>query len=178
MGEFKYIPPREVDARHRAAARPSNTTAMPRGKRTSELKNVEAVLSLGDAQYFIFHNYLMAIPPVPYKLGQKILAIYTRSLADAQQVTKTGDQKAIDSYYRQLTILSKLMWGHVRLVKHWRRVLKRFGLIRNVFADASEKEMQELCNFFLQCRMMSNVQATEMGAESSTPMSSMNSKSS
>jgi hypothetical protein len=175
MGEFKYTPIHEVDARHRAA----RAKTSPRGSDTGEQKNVQAVLSLGATRYFSYRKYLLAVPPIPFKLGQQVLALYIRSLADAKQVVKTGGEDATASYYQQLRLLTDLMWKHVQPLTKSRRFLKRIGLLRNVLKDASEKEVTDIATFFLQGRMMSTVQSMEMEQlEPSTPMSSMNSKSS
>jgi hypothetical protein len=174
-GMFKYTPSHEVDARHRAA----QAKVSPRETRLGEQKNIETVLSIGSSRYFQYRGYLMRVPPVPYKAGQQILALYVKSLATAKEVTKTGSEKEVANYYVLLSMLVDLLWKHVEPAGKIRRALKRMHLLRNVFKVASEKEVTEITSFFLQCRMMSSVQVTEaspIGA--STQTSSMNSKSS
>lgn len=175
MGSFKYIPPHEVDARHRAA-KPKTS---PRELRPAEQRNVEAVLAIGSVRYFTYRNHLFAIPPVPFKLGQKVMSLYIRTLADTKEVIRTGNEEATKSYYRQLESLSRALWSHVKPTGHVRRSLKWMRISRNVFRDASEKELLDITNFFLKGRMMSTVQATETTPEElSTRMSSTNSRSS
>lgn len=155
-GAFKYIPTHEVDARHRAKAKVS-----PRESRMGEQRNVEAVLALGSTRYITYRGQLLAIPPVPFKLGEQLLDVYSRSLDDAKKVARTGDKKLTASYYRHLSVLAKLLWSHIQPVGRVKRALKRAHLLRNVFQDASEKEIQDITNFFFQGRMMSTVQVTE-----------------
>jgi len=172
-GSFKYIPTHEVDARHRSAR-----MATPHASREGAQRNVAVVLSLGTVRYITFHHYLLAIPPVPFKLGQEILSVYVQSLTMAKKVAKTGEEKATEAYYRHLNALAELLWSHVQPVKRFHRILKRLHLARNIFKGASEKEVQDITDFFLQCRMISSVRATEMTTDLLTPTSSMNLKSS
>lgn len=174
-GAFRYSPSHEVDARHREA----KAKVSPREARLGETKNIETVLSIGSSRYFEYRGILMRVPPVPFKLGQELLALYVRSLATAKSVSKTGDEKEVDQYYIILSRLVDLLWKHVEPKGKVRRLLKRIHLLRNVFKIASEKEVTEITNFFLQCRMMSTVQVTEKSQiEVPTQTSSMNSKSS
>lgn len=175
MGAFKYVPPREVEERHRA----SSAKTSPRGSQSGKQRNVEAILSLGSVRYFTYRGLVLAVPPVPFKLGQRVLTLYLQSVADSSTVQRGGDKQAAESYYRQLALLAKAMWPHVRPTGKVRRMLKRLHLMRNIFRDASEKELRDITDFFLQGRMTSTVQATEtMTGDRPTTMSSMNFKSS
>lgn len=154
MPEFRYIPSDEVAARHRA-----RITATPsRQARQPEHKNVEVVLSLGDVRYILFHGRTYRVPPVPFKHGERVLTSHAALVALAREVATTGNKKSTDRFYRQMSFQAKLLWQHIRPAGKVKRFFWRLGLMYNPFRGASEKEITELTNFFLQCRMTSSVQ--------------------
>ena len=154
MPEFRYIPPDEMARRHRTRGMMTPS----RQPRQPEHKNVEVVLSLGDVRYILFHGNTYRVAPVPFKLGERVLDSHSKLVALAKKVAVTGDKKMTDQFYRQMAIQSRLLWQHIRPSGKVRRFFWRLGLMYNPFRDASEKEITELTNFFLQCRMTSSVQ--------------------
>lgn len=155
MGEFRYIPPDEVAARHRAE-RPK---APPRQHRQPEQRNVEVVLSLGAVRYVHFGPRTFMCPPVPYKLGQRVLDLHGRILTHVRGVARTGSKKEMDAYYRDADQMVKLLWSHVRPLGKVKRALWRVGLMPNPFRRASEAELKAITDFFLQGRMTSSVRS-------------------
>jgi hypothetical protein len=165
MGEFRYISPDEVAKRHRAA-RP---TTLPRqnnngvSEKTIDMpsaqRNVEQILAIGSTRYITFRNRTFRIPPLPYKLGQRVLDLHIKILADAKQVAMTGDKKAMDAFYKKQGQMAKLLWSHIRPMGKIRRLLWRIGGMRNPFKQASEAEMKQITDFFLQGRMTSSVRS-------------------
>lgn len=154
MGQFRYISSDEMAQRHRAR----NAAAPARQTRKPEHRNVEQVLSLGDVRYILFGGRVFRVPPVPFKLGERVLDSHTRLIMYAKEVAMTGKKEPTDKFYRQMVIQAKLLWKHMRPSGKINRMLWRLGLMRNPFREASEKEITELTDFFLQCRMTSSVQ--------------------
>jgi hypothetical protein len=161
-GEFRYIPPDEVAERHRARspAAPPRQKSSPPAPRKPATRNVEQVLSLGSDRFVTFGAGTYRIPPVPYKLGHRVLDQQVKVLAHAKQVALTGQKKPMDEFYRASDELAKLLWKHVRPLGKARRLLWRVGLMPNPFRSASEAELKEITDFFLMCRMTSSVRST------------------
>lgn len=163
MGEFKYVSPDEVAARHRASApkTPSRqgVSRAPVPQRQPEQRNVEAVLSLGATRYITYRNRTYRIPPVPFKLGQKVLDLNIKILADAKHVALTGQDAAAQSFYKKMDQMARVLWTHVQPIGKFSRMLWRLGLKRNPFRQASEAEMKAIIDFFLQGRMTSSVRS-------------------
>lgn len=164
MPEFRYVHPDEVAARHRAAQRtptpprqnPSRTVVQPP---VPQQRNVEQVLSLGSVRYITYRDRTYRIPPVPYKLGQKVLDLYVKILADAKQVALTGQQGPADAFYKKMDRMATLLWSHIRPVGKIRRMFWRLKLTKNPFRSASEEEMKAITDFFLQGRTTSSVRS-------------------
>lgn len=157
MPEFRFIPPDEVAQRHRTR---EAETLLRQNHRVPQQRNVEAVLSLGDVRYITYRNRTYQIPPVPFKLGQRVLDTHTKVLEHAKNVVRTGKKEPMDAFYQQMTLLTQLLWLHVRPIGKIKRFFWRFGLLRNPFRSASEAEIKAIADFFLQGRMMSSVQLT------------------
>lgn len=167
MSDFRYVPPGSSprpDAPGpegpRAAKRSPKASAPPRmaDEPVSKQRNVEPILSLGDVRYFSYRHGVYRVPPVPFKLGQRVLDSHVKVLAHAKQVAMTGDMAPTKAYYAELARLARLLWTHIRPTGKFRRLLWRLGLLRNPFAVASEAEMKAVTSFFLQGRMTSSVQ--------------------
>lgn len=156
MPEFRYIPTDEVARRHRART----ATAPPRQAPRPQHRNVDTVLDLGDVRYITFRSKVYAIPVVSYKAGQRVVALKSAVLANAQRVAETGQQKDMERFYRSLRQLTNTLWRHIRPTGIIKRTCWRLHLLRNPFQDASEQEVIDLTDFFLLCRMMSSVRRT------------------
>ena len=159
MAFARYIPSHEADERHRAA-RPT-----PRGNgqvRQGSDRNVQAVLALGEVRYFLFRHRTYGVPPLSFKAGQRILDLSIRARTLAHEVSLTGQKEASQKYFQCLTALARLLWQNTRPLSAWRRRWRMLGLLKNPYLHATELEMRELTDFFLQGRTKSNVQFTEM----------------
>ncbi len=160
----RYVPREVVDKRHAAAGalrgpaalRPSATEIAP------PRHNVYQVLNLGDVRYIKFRRSMFIIPIVPHKLGERVSDVYVRTLVAAAEVLKPKDVEAQTEakrvYYAGLATLARLLWTHIYPASRIGRVLRRLRLARNPFKNASEMEVRQLTDFFLQCRTMSSVQ--------------------
>lgn len=161
MGEFRYTPQsREGDSRRRAAS----PAAPPRGPiatmtREPRQRNVEAVLSLGSTRYIRIHRQAYSVAPVPFKLGQRILekSIVVTKLAKSLSIS--GKKEEAAEYYQELARLARMMWPYMTPVSRTRKVLKWFHLLRNPLLRASEFEIKDVADFFLQGRTKSSVQS-------------------
>lgn len=160
MGMFRYVPEREVAARHRAkrAARGTTAPRLPVPPTAARLRNVEPVLSLGETTYFQFRGRAYGVPPLPWKAGQRLLQVYTATLALAGHVALQGDAKAERDYFRGLARIQAILWAYCRPVGKIRRVFWHLRLLHNPFRGATEKEVLELADFFLKGRTRSAVQ--------------------
>lgn len=161
MGQFKYVPDREVSARHREhrAARAHKTARVPTAPPTAaRLRNVEPVLSLGETTYFQFRGRAYGVPPLPWKAGQRLLQVQTATLSAAGQVALTGDKEAERLYFKGLARIQSILWAYCRPVGRTRRVLRFLRVLRNPFRGATEKELLDHTDFFLQGRTRSVVQ--------------------
>jgi hypothetical protein len=158
MGAFRYTPPDEAARRRQQP--PRQPGAIPTiTQRQPQQRNVEAVLSLGDVRYITFRGQTYRIPPVPYKLGQQVLDAYTKVNGLASDVARTGSKESSDEYFRAMQRLTTLLWRHIRPIGSVRRALWRVGGLANPFREASEKEVNDVSDFFLQGRMMSSVRS-------------------
>ena len=158
MPELRYIPPEESAQRHRASP-PQQGARAPMPRRPSQQRNIEAVLSLGDVRFFMSRFGVFCVPPVRYKLGQRVLNMHAMALQLAQQVVISVSKQSTDEYYRELQKIAKLLWKHIRPVHKVKRMFWRLGLLHNPFRQASEGEIREITDFFLQGRMTSSVRS-------------------
>lgn len=175
MGSFRYTPPRESDTRHRAARSSAAREALPRETPTEvptpepklaipsiptrRLKNIEPVFALDEVMYISFQSKLYAIPPVSYKLGERLLDLHVRTVTAMKEIAISGSRERTVEFYRLLDRLKIVLWKHMRPTPKWRRWLRRFGLLRNPLRKASEQDLMRLTDFFLKCRMKSSVHA-------------------
>jgi hypothetical protein len=98
-------------------------------------------------------------PPVPFKLGQRMLDAYTDSLSAAQSVVMDGSNKVdSDRYFKRCRQMSRMLWSHIRPAGRARRFCRWIGITRNPFMQISEKELVEVVDFFLQGRTKSSAQ--------------------
>jgi hypothetical protein len=164
----RYIPRYEVDKRHAAAAAlrsPAARGATPHAPTPDALPqpqaNVYQVLNFGDVRYIKFRRSMFVIPIVPYKLGMQVSDTYIRTLVAAAEVLKPkspeSQVEAKTIYYAGLATLARLLWSHIYPASRLGRILRHLRLARNPFKFASEVEVRQLTDFFLQCRTMSSV---------------------
>lgn len=158
MIEFHYIPPDEVDRRHREPSRQQDARAsIP--QRQPQQRNVETILSLGDVRYVGYRNRAFRCPPVPYKLGQRVLDLQVKATMFSRQVVQTGKKEPADEFFKTMSQLTKLLWSHLRPTGKIKRALWHLGLLRNPLRYASEAEVNQITDFFLKGRMTSSVRS-------------------
>lgn len=161
MIEFNYTPPDGTSQRLHAS-RQVGARAIP--QRQPQQRNVEQILSLGDVRYMGYRNQAFRVPPVPYKLGQKVLDTHIRVLTHAKKVARGGTKEDSDQYFTELSYLVGLLWKHIRPTGKMRRLFWHLGLLSNPFRQASEKEVNEVTDFFLKGRMTSSVRSISEAA--------------
>jgi len=150
MLTMRRVPRDEMDARHSLARRQRAKVAP---ERPPQVLNVQQVLDLGNLVYFTFRGRAYGVPPLPYKAGQELMVLWTEAAAFTKL---TGANTA--RYMGLLQRLPRLLWQHTRVVGRIRRWMRRLGLHRNPFLQATEKELVDLASFFLRRRTMSSVQ--------------------
>lgn len=145
---------RRFERRHRRPASPAAESPVERPR------NVEPILSIGDASYFHFRGRAFGVPPLPWKAGQRITDAQARAIG--AMATLSSDPTSLPiraDYYKALGQLAPLLWRHCRPVGKLRRFLRFIGLHRNPFANATDRELLELADFFSSRRMRSGVPA-------------------
>lgn len=124
-------------------------------------RNVKPVLSLGETRYVTVRRLgTYAIAPVPFKLGQLVMTLYTDALIAANTHIADGSAKTQREYFNLLGRLAVALHKHMRPIGQFRSTLWHLGLSRNRFKQCSEQELKDIASFFLQGRMRSSVQYT------------------
>lgn len=138
--------PHEMAAAHRAAA--------PRSAQPRALRNLRPVLELGNTTYVTFRGRAYGVPPLPWRDGQRLMALWIQALQFPGPLTAETHPK----YYAIIQQLPALLWSLCRPVGLLPRLARRLGLHRNPFRQATEQELAELASLFLQRRMRSSIQ--------------------
>lgn len=158
MITFTRVPREDMERRHAEAARARRSQPMEQAQRA---RNLLAVLDLGNRIYFTFRGRAYGVPPLPWKAGAAVHAIWT----EAQQYPTPLTADTLPRYYATLHKLPPLLWAHCRPVGPLLRLCRRLGLLRNPFEAATETELVQLADFFLRCRMRSTVRYRSPGME-------------
>lgn len=172
-GKLSYIPQNGNSRRAaKSAARqvptaPLDADDIMRAASLPRQRNVEPVLSLSGTRYITIHSIhrTLAIPSIPFRLGQRVMDLYINALNQAKDVALHGKKDPQDRYFKTLSRLTRILWTHVRPLGRIRRIFWRLGLLRNPLKQCSEQELKEITDFFLQGRTKSSVQSiseTEM----------------
>lgn len=164
--------PHEIDEAHRRAATKARA-AQAETVSAPPTHNVDAVLTVGDTTYRHFRGRAYGVPPLPWKAGQRITALQGQlhRAMDALR-RKPFDEAPRAEYYLALAQLPDLLWANCRPTTKWRRFLRAIGAHANPFADATDRELLELADFFSSCRMRSGAQFRPMLARQGRPISS------
>lgn len=151
---IRVAQPEEMLARHRKvrAREPKRTQPKPR--------NVRVVLTLGDTEFITFRGRAYGVPPVPLKEAKRLEHHRARALEASASVVRAvrlqrQDTGAEGDYWAHMAALQEVLWKlsyRPGIVARW---LRRLGLARNPFRDASEAEIMELTAFFSLRRMRS-----------------------
>lgn len=154
--------PAEMLRRHAAAGR-KRTASAAASPVQAPVRNVEPILSLGDVEYFHFRGRAFGVPPLPWKVGQRIAELQARTLNAVNRLSSAPlDEKTRADYYLALAQVPPLLWANCRPTGKWRRFLRSLRLARNPFDGATDRELLELLDFFSSRRMKSGVPAPPM----------------
>jgi len=148
---FERVPRDTMLATHAAKL----AQRVPADTTVTRLANVDVVLDLGDTCYITFRGRAFGVPPVAWRVGQKILAQRMAATTAAGNGILTA--QTTGPYYEALGRLAQTLWRHARPTGRMRRMAKRLGLLRNPFQEATEGELVQLADFFLGRRMTSTV---------------------
>ncbi len=141
----------DMEANHaRANGNGKKKKALPR---TMRPWNVEIVLDLGNVVFFHFRGRAYGMPPLPWRAGQRLMALWL----DATKFSAPLTEQTVDDYFKVVRQIPPILWKNCYPASRLLRLLRRFGMLRNPFARASEQEVLEYANFFLQRRMRSGV---------------------
>jgi hypothetical protein len=124
------------------------------------VRNLEPVLSLGALRYFTLRGKVYAVPPVSFKLGQRVLDLRIKAISAAlslQNPSTSTKEKQVE-YYKTLQRLSSIMGRNAYRVGGQWKILRALRLTRNPFSATTEEELMEIADFFLQGRTKSSVQ--------------------
>lgn len=149
MVTFTKTPRAVMDARW-AAWREERRRELPPAKPPPPPRNVRAILDLGNMTYFEFKGRAYGVPPLPWKEGERLLALRL-------QIGGLGEQLSDESlpiYYAAMKKMARIMWRNTRPKGRWLRFLKRVRLF-DPFSVASETEIGDLAVFFLGLRTRS-----------------------
>lgn len=167
MIEFNPTPVVEMErrARRTTAARRATSPAS-----SLAAKNVEALFSIDATAFFSFRGRPYMVPPLPYRVGERLLELHTRAGEAGMRMQRAAaedviDRGALSDYFDALRQLPGVLWANCAPASRVLRLLRRLGVLRNPFRLANERELMEMTDFFLARRTRSGVQfLPEMGA--------------
>lgn len=136
-----------AEGNQRLYAKATGAGPAPKLKPQPEPLNVQPTLELGGSMELTFRGVSYIVPPVPFKAGIELSALWTR--------LENLDGKDPGELAEILTRLVKLFRTLVRPRGMLRRLFWRFT--RNPFASASPREVGQLVGFFSVCRALSGV---------------------
>lgn len=152
MVVFHRISP-EAMARNHERATPQRVASVPK---ITPPKNFGPVLDLGDTVYLTFRGHAYGVPPVPWHVGQRLIALrYDAVAAMGEKGILTPS--AVPGYFRAVQQIADVCWRHCRPVARWQRWAKRLGLAKNPFRDGTEADVVALADFFAVRRMSATV---------------------
>lgn len=152
--------PGEMAAAHQRARIRRRQVADAHRVEAALARNVEPVLSLGSVEFTEFRGRAYGVPPVPWKVGQRLNTARAEALDMLEILRSNGtDPVATARYYRSMRAIPPLLWANCFPTSKLVRILKRIPLLRyalaNPFDDASDGELLEQADFFLARRMKS-----------------------
>lgn len=113
--------------------------------------NIETVLDLGNVTFFHFRGRAYGVPPLPWRIGQRLLRPYLEAKERGASLTASTQH----DYVRSLHQIAHICWRHCYPASRPLRWLRRLGLMRNPFYQATEEDLIGIANFFLARRMRS-----------------------
>lgn len=151
-----------MDANHTRKRRPRLDRAPLPPAATTEVRNTQAVLDLGNLKAFLFRGQPFGVPPIGWKDGQRLVLLQA---SFNQYLSKQLDESAARGYFAAVAQVAPLLWQLTRPVGKIRRLMKRLGLHRNPFQEATEAELGQLLSFFQACRTMSSIGQLPAGSQ-------------
>lgn len=142
-----------MDAAHAAVApkrAPAGVAAPPMRPR-----NVQHVLDLGNLIYFTFRGRAYGVPALAHKAGEELQALWLDASAYSREVLTPTTAPL---YHALIRKLPGLLWRNTRPVGRVARLFHALHLHPNPFRRATERELVELAQGFLERRMISGVQ--------------------
>lgn len=119
--------------------------------------NLGQVLDLGSTVYFSFRGRQYGVPPLPWRLGERMLVARTVAKEAAEAWVEDSNRSTLASYYESLEDVQTLLWEAIRPCGRIHRLMKRFHVARNPFRDVTERELVDLLDFVLGLRMRSEI---------------------
>ena len=146
--------PGDMLARQKSAKRAVSSAA----KKPERPRNVEPILSLGEMTFFMFRGRAYGVPPLPWKVGQRLTEAHVRALEGLSHLAAHPfDAKGRKEYYSALGELARLLGRNCQPTGKLRRLLHSLRLFPNPFGKATDAEILEHADFFLSRRMKSGV---------------------
>lgn len=156
--------PSEIAEAHRRADR-RKRSATSEASTVAPTKNVEVVLETGNATYIHFRGRAFGVPPLPWKVGQRLTMLQARLQRAMEAVArKPLDDSLRAEYYSALAQIPPILWANSRPTGKLARLTHFIGLHANPFAHATDRELLELTDFFCSCRMRSGASNPPMMA--------------
>lgn len=149
--ELRPVSREQMDANH-AAARARAALLEPQPELVTP-RNVQPVLDFGDLTFFEFRGSHYGIPPIGWRDGERLLALWNEALSYPSPLTA----ETVPLYFRCIEQFVTKVWQLVKPVGKWRRLRHRLGLLRNPFRRATEAEITTIVGFCLGLRMKSSV---------------------
>lgn len=152
MVAIRRVPKSDMDKAHaeyRARRRlpaPATVTA-----------NVRTVLEIDGVAFVTFRGRAFGVPPVGWRLGQRILALRMAAARIAEENAGVLTAESSVRYYAAFERIADVLWSHLRPVGFRRRLFRSLGLLRNPLREATEAELVALTDFLLRRRMTSGV---------------------
>jgi hypothetical protein len=118
---------------------------------------VDTILQLGEVRYFRFRRRAIGVPPLSYKKGRVLFELYTRARALMKLLAEKGAKEHETEYYATLEKIKRFIGKNSFAAGRMLRFLRRVGLTRNPFENATEFELLQIADFFLRGRTVSTV---------------------
>ena len=145
-------PPEQIRAAWARKKKPAAEERPPRPL------NLGAVLDLGNVIFKPFRGRAYAVPPLPWRQGERISAASN----DIRAIGDVIPAEQLPAYYAGFGTLQRLIWKNVRPVGKLRRLRWALGLMRNPFRNATEMEVADFALFLLKRRTSTSVPSPRM----------------
>lgn len=133
--------------------------------------NIDAVLALGEVEYFQFRGHTYRIAPLSYKAAQRLVALQSEAHSYAERAHADGPMRAEHwqaqaDYFQTIGRVADLLWSLTVPVGWVRRLGKATRILANPFRRATEEEVLQVANFFHARRTKSYVRPQPMPSRS------------